>query len=209
MSRARCARCRPRWPVGFGAGPGGSLRCGGCRTFQGRDRAEGRRRAVHQPGLLVLPHRRRGARTPRQARRHRRPVAVGRLLGLPRLEGHAGESEVQRAPARLRQGARRRGDLYAPGGRERRRARQRQRREQDRATSIDKTAKTLAASRVSIKLSEDKDKLVVEAGSGAEGDAAEGSHAVARRDRQERDGAHRARREPGQDGHLPATWCAS
>ena len=43
----------------------------------------------------------------------------------------------------------------------------------------------------------------------AERDAHEGSHALARRDRQERDGADRARRESGQDGHLHTTWCGS
>ena len=33
----------------------------------------------------------------RQARRHHRPLAVGRLLGLPRLEGYAGQLQIQRA----------------------------------------------------------------------------------------------------------------
>ena len=52
------------------------------------------------------------------ARRHR-AVAAGRLLGLPRLEGHARLRAQHRTAEGLRQGARRRRHLYAAGRRQR------------------------------------------------------------------------------------------
>ena len=47
------------------------------------------RRALHQPGLLVLRRGRRLFRRARQARRRRRALAACGLLGLSRLAGHA------------------------------------------------------------------------------------------------------------------------
>ena len=74
------------------------------------------RRAVHQPGLFVLPAGRQAVRRLCRAHGPARALLQRRLLGLPRLEGHAGQPRQHRTPAQLRAGARRRPGLHAAGG---------------------------------------------------------------------------------------------
>ena len=91
-----------------------------------RDADQGRARAVHEPGLLVLPAGRRTCST----RYAERPDVIALslpvdYLGLSRLEGHASPPTQHRAAASLRQGARRRRHLHAAGRRQRHDRRQR------------------------------------------------------------------------------------
>ena len=74
-------------------------------------------RALHQPGLLLLPA---GGRAPHRARRPRRGDRAGaarRLLGLSRLEGRLRPARQHRPPARLRQGGAQPVDLHPGDGR--------------------------------------------------------------------------------------------
>ena len=65
-------------------------------------RAARRDRTVHQPGLLVLPARRQAHRRTREGSLAHRDQPADRLLGLSRLEGHAGDSRSPRASAPIR-----------------------------------------------------------------------------------------------------------
>ena len=119
-------------------------------------------RAVHQPGLLVLPARRQADR--RNMRTIPRVIALslrGRLLGLSRLEGHAGAARPLQPPARLCQGARRPPGLHAAGGGQWRGARARQRQGRDRARDPADARAELAAARCRSSIEQTGDKLTV------------------------------------------------
>ena len=155
-------------------------------------------RAVHQPGLFVLPAGRQAARRLADAQRHPRPVLQRRLLGLSRLEGHPCQPRFFRAPEGLRRGARRPPGLHAADGRQRRRARRRQQPAGGRGG--DRARRGSACRCRSISRSTD-DAVEVKIGA-ASGANAKGTH-LAGDVRQRRQRADRARREPRRDHHLP------
>ena len=105
---------------------GAGIDCGACR------RAARRRRAIHQPGLFLLPAGRPPAGPTRAGSLADRAQRAGRLLGLSRLEGHAGAARQFHAPERIRAGARRSRGLHAAGRDQRHGARARQRQGRDR-----------------------------------------------------------------------------
>ena len=95
-------------------------------------RSARRGRTVHLAGLLVMSAGRQDHRRTRQGSVRHRAEHADRLLGLSRLEGHAGGLALQRAPESLFADARRSRRLHAAGDRQRLDAGDRQRSRQHR-----------------------------------------------------------------------------
>ena len=110
---------------------------------QSADADPSRRRAVHQPGMRVLPARRPAAQNARRRSLDHRHYAARRLSGTISAGRTRSRIRATATGSALRQGARRRRDLHAAGRRQRHDRRQRRFEGRDREGDHDdsKTAR--------------------------------------------------------------------
>ena len=202
LTRARRARGRPRRLAGHGCGP---------RSGAGHADAA-RRQAAAEPKAVVELFTSQGCSSCPTAdallgKLAKRDDVIALSLSVDYWD-YLGWKDTLASPKfseRQRAYAQARGDgaIYTPqAGRQRADACQRQRRGQDRRARSRRPPRRWRPRACRSGCRRTRTSWSSRPGAAPAGRAGQGSHAVAGRDRQERDGADQARREPGQDHHL-------